>query len=70
VLAAIGLGLGAIVFLGAGRLLRALLYGVGMLDPLAFGAAVVLLVGATLTACYLPARRAALVDPIVTLRAE
>jgi putative ABC transport system permease protein len=69
-LAALGLGVGALVFLGAGRLLRALLYGVGMLDPLALGASIALLGGVTLVACYLPARRAVRIDPVVTLRAE
>lgn len=69
-LAAIGLVLGALAFLALGRLLRALLYGVGMLDPLALGAAVVLLGAITLVASYLPARRAVKVDPLVTMRAE
>lgn len=69
-LAAIGLVLGALAFLALGRLLRALLYGVGMLDPLALGGAIALLIAITLLASYLPARRAVKVDPLVTMRAE
>jgi putative ABC transport system permease protein len=70
VLAAAGLAIGAAAFLGFGRLVQAMLYGVGILDPLALGAAVLLLGAITLAACWLPARRAVRVDPVVALRAE
>ena len=69
-LAAIGLGFGAAAYLGLGRVLNALLFGVGLLDPIALSAAVALLVGITLLASYLPARRAVRVDPLTTMRAE
>jgi predicted permease len=65
-----GLLIGAAGYLMLGRLLRALLYGVGVFDPLALGAAVALLAAITLLASYLPARRAVRVDPLVTMRAE
>jgi putative ABC transport system permease protein len=70
VLAVLGLAIGAVALLGLGRLMRGLLYGVGVLDPVTLAASVLLLGGVTLLACYLPARRAVKVDPVVTLRAE
>ncbi len=55
---------------GATRLLSTLLFGVSTWDPLTFGAIVVLLAGVAFLAAWLPARRAANVNPIVALRAE
>jgi predicted permease len=69
-LVAIGLVLGLASALGAARLLRSLLYDTHTYDPLTFAAVPVLLAAVSLFACYLPARRAATVDPVVTLRAE
>jgi putative ABC transport system permease protein len=66
----IGVACGALAFLGLGRLLQALLYKVGVLDPLALSVALTLVVIVTLVASYLPARRAGRVDPLVTMRAE
>jgi putative ABC transport system permease protein len=54
----------------ASRLVASQLYGVSTSDPLTLAAIVALLTVATLLACWLPARRAARVDPMVALRTE
>ncbi len=69
-LAALGAGLGVAFALLLGRVIAALLYGVGAHDPMTFAAVVVLLLGAALLACWVPARRASRVDPLIALRAE
>jgi predicted permease len=69
-LAGVGLVLGTLVFTLSARFIRALLFGVGVLDPVALGAAVVLLAFVTLSASYIPARRAVRVDPLLTMRSE
>ena len=69
-LAGIGVVAGAIIALGATRLLASLLYGVPTTDLAAFLGAAVLLVLAAVAASWIPARRAAAVDPVVALRAE
>jgi putative ABC transport system permease protein len=66
----VGLVLGIAVSAAAARLLRSQLFGVQPVDPLAYAAVIVLLSVVTLAACYLPARRAAGVDPMVALRQE
>jgi putative ABC transport system permease protein len=63
---AIGLA-GATIFT---RLIASLLFGVGTRDPLTFIAVPGLLACVTLLACYLPARRATKIDPLVALRYE
>jgi putative ABC transport system permease protein len=67
-----GLGVaGGVVFsvlLGLG--LSKILFGLGAVEPLIFGAVMLLMLGTTAVACWLPARRAAQVDPMVALRAE
>jgi len=60
---------GALAF-ATTRLLSAWLFGVGSADPLSFGAAAAVLLAVTLTAAYLPTRRATRVDPMTVLRAE
>jgi predicted permease len=69
-LVTIGLVLGLASALGAARLLRSLLYDTQTYDPLTFVAVPVLLAVVSLCACYLPARKAATVDPVVALRAQ
>lgn len=62
--------LGLVGAVAAGRVMRALLYGVSFTDPLTLAAVVATMCGVGLAAAYLPARRATLVDPIVSLREE
>lgn len=68
--ALLGLGCGIIGALGLTRFLSSLLYGVKPADPLTFSAVSLMLVGVALLACYIPARRAAKVDPMAALRQE
>jgi ABC-type antimicrobial peptide transport system permease subunit len=69
-LAVVGIVVGLLAAFGVGRLLGSLLYGVAPSDPLILGGVALLLGGVALGASYLPARRAAKVDPLTALRAE
>jgi putative ABC transport system permease protein len=69
-LAATGIVLGAAGALGLTRLMASLLYDVTPTDPLTFTGVAILLAAVALTACYIPARRAARMDPVVALRYE
>jgi putative ABC transport system permease protein len=69
-LAATGIAIGAVVALAGMRLIRGLLYGVGASDPVTFVAVMALLFAVALAACWLPAWRAARLDPVMTLRSE
>jgi putative ABC transport system permease protein len=65
-----GIGLGWIGAIVLTRLLRGLLFGVGPIDPVTFAAVPLVLVSVALLGCWLPARRAARVDPMVALRSN
>ena len=69
-LAGIGTLTGLVVAAGLTRLMKSVLFGISPMDPLTYAAVPLVLVAATALASYLPARRAAAVDPVETLRAE
>jgi predicted permease len=70
VLAVTGAAAGGLAALGVTRLLRGMLYGIPAADPIAFGGAAALLVLAALAASLVPARRAAGLDPVTSLRSD
>ena len=67
---AAGVGLGVVGAFALSGLVETLLYGVEPVDPLTFGAAAALLAAVALAACWVPARRAARLDPVLALRSQ
>jgi putative ABC transport system permease protein len=66
----LGIIVGITAALALTQLMRDLLYGVRATDPMTFGAVTIILMATSLLACYIPARRAMRVDPMVALRHE
>lgn len=69
-MALVGVAIGVPLAVGVGRLLGAQLYGVGAADPLTLGATVLVLGGVAVLASWIPARRAARLEPATVLRSE
>jgi putative ABC transport system permease protein len=66
----VGLAIGLTAAAGLMRLMKSLLFGVSPLDPLTYVTVLMVLAAAAVLASYLPARRAAAVNPVEALRAE
>ncbi len=65
-----GLAIGLAISIPLARVLSSMIYGVGANDAITFGGTALLLAAVALLACYVPARRAMSVDPMVALRQE
>jgi ABC-type antimicrobial peptide transport system permease subunit len=64
----VGLVVGFVLFFAVSRVLASFLFGVGTYDPITLGACALVLGASAALACWLPARRAASVDPMIALR--
>jgi len=69
-MALVGIALGLVASLGLTRLMTTMLFGVSPSDPLTFTTVAIVLLAVALAACWIPARRATRVDPMVALRYE
>jgi putative ABC transport system permease protein len=69
-MALLGVAIGIVAGLGLTRLMANQLFGVSAHDPLTFAGAAMLLIVVAITGCYIPARRAMRVDPMIALRHE
>ena len=70
IMVGVGVVLGLAAAVAAGRLLTAILFGLSPTDVWTIAAAIALMIGVSLAAGYLPARRASRVDPMVALRLD
>ena len=70
VLSGVGVAVGLVIAAALGRVMSSLLFGVSAMDPAAYIGALVVILSAAVLACYLPARRAAMIDPTEALRSE
>jgi len=69
-LSGIGSACGLIIALGGARMMKGLLYGISTSDPVTFTCVALLLLSIALLACWIPARRASRIQPMIALRAE
>jgi putative ABC transport system permease protein len=69
-LAAIGIATGTLAALGVTRVLSTMLFGVRTTDPASYGLVILALGAIAFLACYLPARRATRLDPMIAMRSE